>query len=71
MREENDVYINVPGRGSRLDDGTWWTQCSAVAVGEITKVLMIPGNYTKVCEAIEIAVFDGLPFTRWKRLPDE
>ena len=71
MNEQlEDIYKNVPGQGKILEDGTWWTNCTA-NINEITKHHVIPGNYTKVCQAIENANFDCKPFTRWKRLPNE
>lgn len=65
---EKNIYENVPGQGKRLEDGTWWVNCRA-KVGEVHK--MNPGHYIRVCQVIETGIFDGLPFARWKRLPDE
>lgn len=67
---KKNIYQNVPGQGNCLEDGTWWTNCKA-NVGKICKSYMFPGNYTKVCKVIETSTFEGKPFARWKRLPNE
>ena len=65
MKEKENIYEIVPGQGKRLADGTWWTNCTA-KVGEVCSQFMIPGNYTKKSEVVEVGRFGGLPFARWK-----
>jgi hypothetical protein len=60
MTKKENIYLPVPGQGKVLADGTWWTNSSA-SVGEVCRSW-------QVCECVEVGMFGGRPFARWRRI---
>jgi len=68
MKEKENVYETdgIPGAGKRFPDGTYWTQCSGVRVGEKTQAG--PGNGWSrryEWECLEVSQFGSHTYARW------
>ena len=78
----NSNYNVVPGKGERLADGSYWSECQeSIKVGDILTTHHYFTKYDSnretyfskpnVCKCVEVSTFGGVMFARWESVESE